>query len=149
MKRTVLALLIATACTWAHGAAATALVKQAMRCELTMGRMSAVQQALDTLPGYTSHQGAYYSKTPISLFGIPTLRISADNDKSAGDFYISVFKGAALEAIASAARLSSTGNGDFVRKTPHGTLRARIYADGEVALICRMHEGKEIAPAPL
>ena len=129
------AMLLPTAATHAAPSPA-AIVEQALRCELPMGKSDSVQAALKSLgakPGAAGVTGAYVLPKPVPAFGLAITRVSVNADEV--ETYIATLPGARLQDVAKAANLKQVAGG-YGRDTRHGTLLADVRERGEVWLMC-------------
>jgi hypothetical protein len=129
------AMLLPTAAVHAAPSPA-AIVDQALRCELPMGKSDRVQAALKSLgakPGAGGVSGAYVLSKPVPAFGLTITRVSVNADEV--ETYIATLPGARLEDVAKAANLKQVAGG-YGRDTKHGTLLADVRERGEVWLMC-------------
>lgn len=132
----VLAMLLFPAALVQAASAPAAIVEQALRCELPMGKSDSVHKALKSLsaqPGAGGVTSAYALPKPVSAFGLTITRVSVSADEV--ETYIATLPGARLEDVAKAASLKQVAGG-YGRDTKHGTLLADVRERGEVWLMC-------------
>ncbi|MET0319773.1 MAG: hypothetical protein ABW069_03520 [Duganella sp.] len=116
--------------------APAALIEQALRCELPMGKAGSVRQALKGLGARTGAGGvanAYVLPTAVRPFSLEVTRFSVTDDEV--ETYIATLPGARIEDVAKSAKLTQVAGG-YGRDTKHGTLLADVRERGEVWLMC-------------
>lgn len=116
--------------------APAALIEQALRCELPMGKAGSVRQALKGLgakPGAGGAANDYGLPTPVRPFSLEVTRFSVTDDEV--ETYIATLPGARIEDVAKSAKLTQVAGG-YGRDTKHGTLLADVRERGEVWLMC-------------
>ena len=112
----------------------TALVEQALRCELGVGKAGAVDQALKRLGAKgNAAEGKYLLPKPVSPFGMPVSVVTINTDDV--EIYFSIFPGGNGAEIARAAKLQPLGT-DFSRDTRHGTLLTGLSDRTDAWLSC-------------
>lgn len=115
-------------------AADTALVEQALRCELGVGKAPAVAKALKRLGAKVdADAGKYTLPNPVRPFGLPVSVVTLNTDDI--EIYFSVFPGGNGADIAKAAKLKPLG-GDYTRDTQHGTLLTGLSDRTDAWLSC-------------
>ena len=104
----------------ANPAAATALVEQALKCELGVGKLPAVEKALKSLGAkFNADAGEYLLTKPVRVFGLDVSRITVNNDPV--ELYMADLPGLKEADIAKAAGLTGSP-AHYSRETKHGVL---------------------------
>lgn len=132
----LLGMLLAIPATAATAATPAAVLEQALRCELPMGKADSVQQALKGLgakPGAGGVSNGYRLPAPVRPFGLAVQQLSVSADEV--ETYIATLPGARLEDVAKAANLKPVAGG-YGRDTKHGTLLADVRERGDIWLMC-------------
>lgn len=112
----------------------TALVEQALRCELGVGKAGAVDKALKRLGAkVNAAEGKYLLPKPVRPFGMPVSVVTINTDDV--EIYFSIFPGGNGAEIARAAKLQPLGT-DFSRDTRHGTLLTGLSDRTDAWLSC-------------